>query len=356
MEPAQRSLGLIAVTIATAFNEQHKLGIDLQGALGDDFFSIGGARVEPADAEVTVKVNPAKLAELNGADYELRRDGDAYTLFDIAAGDGFELKGVSDGKVTFAGLDFDGLDKMNDGDKVFVYPTRYAAGTIGMEINDPRRVAAAAPALASVSESANGSLRVESLRLTDPGSKEPGDKLAIPPALTLKFDALGNKFAASDPAWTVTTVTEGKVFNVGGSDGAVYELKLSGTLADKDVIVFADNSEGIADNRNAALLGALQTDKLMFGAGTDNRPTATLNNAYAQMVAKVGSKAREVQAGERTQSSLLAQATAARDSVSGVNLDEEAANLVRFQQTYQAAGRVMSVAQRLFDEMLAIGR
>ena len=104
------------------------------------------------------------------------------------------------------------------------------------------------------------------------------------------------------------------------------------------------------------MLGALQTDKLMFGAGTDNRPTATLNNAYAQLVAKVGSKAREVQAGERTQGSLLAQATAARDSVSGVNLDEEAANLVRFQQTYQAAGRVMSVAQRLFDEMLAIGR
>ena len=356
MEPAQRSLGLIAATVATAFNEQHRLGIDLQGALGDDFFNIGGARVEPADSKVTVKVNPAKLAELTGADYELRRDGDAYTLFDIATGDGFELKDVSDGKVTFAGLDFDGLDKMNDGDKVFVYPTRYAAGTIGMEINDPRRVAAAAPALASVSESANGSLRVESLRLTDPGSKEPGDKLAIPPALTLKFDALGNKFAASDPAWTVTTVSEGKVFNVSGSDGAVYELKLSGTLADKDVIVFADNSEGIADNRNAALLGALQTDKLMFGAGTDNRPTATLNNAYAQMVAKVGSKAREVQAGERTQSSLLAQAKAARDSVSGVNLDEEEANLVRFQQTYQAAGRVMSVAQRLFDEMLAIGR
>jgi len=90
-------------------------------------------------------------------------------------------------------------------------------------------------------------------------------------------------------------------------------------------------------------------------AATD-RPTATLNNAYAQLVARIGSKTREVQAGERTQSSLLAQATAARDSVSGVNLDEEAANLVRFQQTYQAAGRVMSVAQRLFDEMLAIGR
>lgn len=65
---------------------------------------------------------------------------------------------------------------------------------------------------------------------------------------------------------------------------------------------------------------------------------------------------REVQAGERTQTSLLQQARASRDAVSGVNRDEEAANLVRFQQSYQAAAKVMGVAQRLFDEMLAIAR
>src|SRR5690606_13781035 len=128
--------------------------------------------------------------------------------------------------------------------------------------------------------------------------------------------------------WTASLVynpvtdATGKVFEIAGPDGVKFELKLSGTPAANDVITLADNAEGIADNRNAALLGALQTDKLMFGAGTDIRPTATLNNAYAQMVAKIGSKAREVQAGERTQGSLLAQATAARDSVSGVNLDE----------------------------------
>lgn len=66
--------------------------------------------------------------------------------------------------------------------------------------------------------------------------------------------------------------------------------------------------------------------------------------------------AAEVQAGERTQTSLLQQARASRDAVSGVNRDEEAANLVRFQQSYQAAAKVMGVAQRLFDEMLAIAR
>ncbi|HQV09304.1 MAG TPA: flagellar basal body rod C-terminal domain-containing protein, partial [Thauera sp.] len=362
MEPAQRSLGLIAATIATAFNEQHRLGIDLGGALGDDFFSIGGARVEPAASEITVKIDPASLAELTGADYELRKDGDIYTLFDIATGKGEELSVDAEGNAKFAGLSFGGLNNLAEGEPVFVYPTRYAAGTIGMKISDPRQVAAAAPVLASVAEASKGSLQIQSLLFTDSGSLVAGEKVDLSTA-TLTF-ADGNVFTLAG-GWTSADLTynpaesaaTGKELLLTGPDGVKVTLKISGTPAVGAVITLADNEGGIADNRNAALLGALQTDKLMFGAGgSADRPTATLNNAYAQLVAKVGSKTREVQAGERTQGSLLAQATSARDSVSGVNLDEEAANLVRFQQTYQAAGRVMSVAQRLFDEMLAIGR
>ena len=363
LEPAQRSLGLIAATIATAFNEQHKLGVDLEGALGGDFFRVGSARIEPADSGVEVAINPAKLAELTGADYELRKDGGAYTLVDIATGKGSPLA-VAGGDATFAGLDFSGLDGMVDGDKVFVYPTRYAAGTIGMEISDPRDVAAAAPVLANLPSANTGSLKVQSVVFAGVKEDAAGTSLSLP-SLSYTFDQATNAFelVPAVAGWTGTlaydpaTDSTGKTFEVTNADGVKIELKISGVPADNDVVTLDDNKDGIADNRNAALLGALQTDKLMFGAGgSADRPTATLNNAYAQLVAKVGSKAREVQAGERTQSSLLAQATAARDSVSGVNLDEEAANLVRFQQTYQAAGRVMSVAQRLFDEMLAIGR
>ncbi|MFN4063344.1 MAG: flagellar basal body rod C-terminal domain-containing protein, partial [Parazoarcus communis] len=67
-------------------------------------------------------------------------------------------------------------------------------------------------------------------------------------------------------------------------------------------------------------------------------------------------QSRTAQVNEATQKALLSQASDARDSLSGVNLDEEAANLVRYQQAYQAAGRVMSIAQRMFDEVLSIGR
>ena len=356
MEPAQRSLGLIAATLATAFNEQHKLGIDLGGALGRDFFNLGEARVEPPESGVSVRLDPERLAALTGADYELRNDGGVYNLIDIATGEPVAMDET--------GLTFSGLGSLLPGQRVFVYPTRYAAGTIGMALSDPRLVAAAAPALASVPASNTGALEVQALTFTDVGDNPAGSTLTLPD-LSYRFDAATNRLVL-DPAvagWNPTldynplTEGTGKVFEITGPDGVAFELKISGTPADTDVITIKDNAGGIADNRNAALLGALQTDKLMFGAGgSADRPTATLNNAYAQLVARIGSKTREVQAGERTQGSLLAQATAARDSVSGVNLDEEAANLVRFQQTYQAAGRVMSVAQRLFDEMLAIGR
>ena len=368
MEPAQRSLGLIAATVATAFNAQHKLGIDLGGVLGGDFFSIGGARIEPADSGVTVTINPSGLAQLTGADYELRNEDGTYTLTEIGTGDAFTLDDDdADGKVTFAGLDFGGLDEMEDGDKVFVYPTRYAAGTIGIDISDPRQVAAAAPIVSSIPSTNIGTARVTDIRMTSvEGMPVDGTGALTSFGASLTFTEVDGVFTLKpsgsyslvdpDKTYNPASGDAGKVFALKSDAGFTFEFKLSGTPAVTDTIAFTSNGDGVADNRNAALLGALQTDKLMFGAGTDIRPTATLNNAYAQLVAKVGSKAREVQAGERTQGSLLAQATAARDSVSGVNLDEEAANLVRFQQTYQAAGRVMSVAQRLFDEMLAIGR
>ncbi|MBI1905609.1 MAG: flagellar hook-associated protein FlgK [Rhodocyclales bacterium] len=107
---------------------------------------------------------------------------------------------------------------------------------------------------------------------------------------------------------------------------------------------------GVGNNGNALALAALQTTKVM------NSGTATFQSAYSQLVSSVGNKAREVQIAEAAQDVQLEQAIAARESVSGVNLDEEAANLIRFQQAYQAAARVMGVAGTLFEEVLGVAR
>jgi len=368
LEPAQRSLGLLAATMATAFNEQHELGVDLNGRMGSAFFDFAPVRVDPAGT-VSASINPEQLAGLTGSDYALSYDGTRYVMTDIGTGEQQAVTPAVGGTLQYKGLNLEGLDGLVAGNRVFIYPTRFAAGSIEMAISDPRTVAAAAPVVSAAAASNSGTARITDIRIasSEGMANTSGVPVFNPAALTfteasgvftLQVSPAGEYSFVGGDTYTPVSESAGKIFTLQNSAGFSYEFKLSGVPAvTGDGFSLSANTTGIADNRNAALLGALQTDKLMFGGGTTgNTPTATLNNAYAQLVAKIGSKTREVQAGERTQTSLLEQAQAARDSVSAVNLDEEAANLVRFQQSYQAAGRVMSVAQRLFDEMLSIGR
>ncbi|HAK90915.1 MAG TPA: flagellar hook-associated protein FlgK, partial [Massilia timonae] len=112
----------------------------------------------------------------------------------------------------------------------------------------------------------------------------------------------------------------------------------------------AANNSGVGDTRNIAALGELQT-KNIFKNGT-----ATLQSSYAQMVSQVGNKTREVQINAEAGNALLAQAQGAHADVAGVNLDEEATNLIKYQQAYQAASKVMQIAGTIFDTLLSISR
>ncbi|ATE59414.1 flagellar hook-associated protein FlgK [Thauera sinica] len=358
LDTVQRDLGLIATTLATAFNTQHKLGVDLDGMLGTDFFKPAAVSVESSAA--TIEIDPGAIGELTASSYSLAISGTTYTLTNLTTG---ASRTLGEGE-TFEGLKL--TSALGADGTYLVEPTRYAAGRLAMGIADPRKVAAAGPVAVAAAGTNGGTARVGDIRVastegmvsgasttpdfTAVGLSWSGGTLSVPAGYVL---ASGNPPVA-DNAYDPATEGNGKTFTLTAPEGYSLTFSLAGTPADGDSFTFGPNTGGIADNRNAVLLGSLQTDKLMFDAG--GRPTATLNNAYAQLVSKVGNKAREMQAGEKAQDALLAQAEAARDSVSGVNLDEEAANLLRFQQAYQASARVMAVAQTLFDEMLAIGR
>lgn len=111
---------------------------------------------------------------------------------------------------------------------------------------------------------------------------------------------------------------------------------------------FTSTTGGVSDGSNALLLGALQNKKTMAGG------TASFSDAYAQLVGTVGNKARQVQVSSTAQSSLTLQIRTAQQSVSGVNQDEETANLLMFQQMYQANAKVIQTASTLFDAVLGI--
>jgi flagellar hook-associated protein 1 FlgK len=118
--------------------------------------------------------------------------------------------------------------------------------------------------------------------------------------------------------------------------------------ADGDTFTISPSAAD-GDTRNATLMGALQTTNIF------NNGSATYQTAFAQMVSFVGNKAREAQVNGKAADGLLTQAQGAAQNVSGVNLDEEATNLLRYQQAYQASGKIMQIANTVFDTLLSIG-
>jgi flagellar hook-associated protein 1 FlgK len=121
-------------------------------------------------------------------------------------------------------------------------------------------------------------------------------------------------------------------------------------ITDPAKLAAASVSGSVGDNGNALLLTGLQTSQTL-GNGT-----LTYQDAYSQLVSQVANKTRELEVSSSVASMMLTEATATLQSESGVNLDEEAANLLRYQQAYQAAGKMMQIASELFDVLLSIGR
>jgi flagellar hook-associated protein 1 FlgK len=126
-----------------------------------------------------------------------------------------------------------------------------------------------------------------------------------------------------------------------------WTVDIVGTPSAGDSFTIVPNTNGVGDNRNALLLASLQTVDTMDSGG------ATYGEAYGRLVSRVGTLTQAAEINRGAQEVILSQAIDARESVSGVNLDEEAANLLRFQQAYQASAQVIAVAEEIFDSLLS---
>jgi flagellar hook-associated protein 1 FlgK len=363
MDRAQNSLGQVAAGLATAFNAQHVLGQDENGALGTNFFNpieayVGtNSRNSPAStADVTAVVTDASA--LTASDYSVDYDG---TNFNVTR--------KSDGKITqinpfpqatpqvIDGVAYSITGTPQQNDNFLVRPTYNAASSFSVAIKDRDKIALAAPiaTAAPTSNAGNGKI---SAGTVDNNYLTPGNALAGPATLT--YDKASNSFSGFPAGQDVTVTVNGAatVYPAGTpvpyTDGASISFggvnfSISGTPADLDKFTLGPNVSGVGDSRNGALLAGLQTKNIL-----DNGK-ATFQTTYAQMVNYVGTKAREAQISGTAAEAAVKQATSAQQSVSGVNLDEEAANLLRYQQAYQASGKVMQVASQLFDTLLSLG-
>ena len=267
-----------------------------------------------------------------------------------------------------------------EGDEFLLQPTRNVARDIALAIRDTRLVAAADPVVGNTTLTNAGTAVMSDVRATRIGNMDgtPTDNKPDFSDITLSFNAGTNVLAPTGTGLTFTpaslafdpaTDSAGKTFTLTvNSSGSSFdvEFRIGGVPANGDTFTLSPNQGGgdigVSDSRNMVALGALQFNKSLLvrrdagGSPVAGTATATFQSVYSQLVADVGSKAREVQVGEQAQQKLLDQANASREALSGVNLDEEAANLVRYQQAYQASARVMQIAGRLFDEILSIAQ
>lgn len=127
-----------------------------------------------------------------------------------------------------------------------------------------------------------------------------------------------------------------------------WTAEITGSPAVGGSFVVSANTGGSADNRNALQLGGLQTKNTLNGS------TSSYQSTYGQLVSQIGNKTRELESTSKAQASMVTQITTAQQSMSGVNLDEEATSLMRYQQAYQASGKILQISSTLWDTLLAL--
>ena len=345
LDPSRNALGRIAVGMATAFNELHRQGMTLDGQVNTDFFVVPQPTVYPQGTNAsTLAVDFADVGQLTTEDYELRYDGTNWALTRLSDGQGVTLSGTGTAADPFLA---DGLSLVVSGapaagDYYLIRPTQMAAQDIGVAVDNVRDIAAAGAVYAEASAANLGDATISPAQVLDPSDPN------LLTSVSLVFD--------SPTTYQINGAGPSIAFTSGGDiDLNGWRVQIEGNPQTGDSFTLRSNAGGVGDNRNALALSELQ-NTFTLEAGAAGNPTATFAGAYEKLVAKVGTNTQAAQYNADAQESLLQQAQAQRESISGVNLDEEAANLLRFQQAYQAAAQMVSVADTLFQTLLSAVR
>lgn len=353
LDRAQNQLGQMAVAMAVGFNAQHRLGVDLNADQGGDFFSVGAPSAfssskNSSAASLTAEYDPTKINELNIVDYDVVHSAGAYTV--TRRDTGAVVDGNYDavaGTLSFGGMTVTVNGTPADGDRFQIQPVRRAAQQLRTEVADIGKIAAGTVTLSPASGAA-GAANVAWTAKLDPASS---DKLSIGSSgsvtYTVSYD--GTDYSATDAGGNPVDVqvkeVDGKpVLSLGG-----VEVSLAADLAGGESFSLSAStlSSGSGDNRNAVQMLELQNIKLVNGS-------ASLSQAYASMVSDVGNRTNIVQVNQDAQEGLVKQLKAVQQSESGVSLDEEGANLLRFQRYYQASAKVIEIGTTVIDTLLSM--
>ncbi|WP_165736194.1 flagellar hook-associated protein FlgK [Pseudoalteromonas sp. C8] len=403
--PAQNQIGQMGLAIADAFNEQNKLGMDATGQLGGNIFNIPtvGAyayQANTGDAGMTATVEPGKGSELPASDFII-----TYTSAASVSIQPVDNKGEPLGDPSVADIPADGIINADDIRNAVPYQAATATtpevlatvkDSFGLQLNidttktgnvgDQFQIKLNSDSASSITLATG---RGEDLALASPirtansidnigtATISAGEVTSVTSGgfttapgltnggITLVKTGTANEYQISDENNTATTIIipppGNNVLSQAGTPYSDYgfDFDIEGTPATGDTFTLEFNEGGFDDNRNGLKLADLQNGELVrlnveTTATADNHKT--FNQAYSGLVSDIGVITGQAITSGSAFNALAEQSEAWYESLSGVNLDEEAANLLRFQQSYSASAQVLAAAQEIFDTLLNAAR
>ena len=354
-------VGRLAASVGTAVNDQHRRGLNLQSPLGSvpssALFGLGASLAQPHSANaLTAGGAPVGVVTLTITDPTALQASE-YDLQETAAGSGsWVLTRLLDGQTTAvnSGDVVDGLQidftasPPQAGDRYLLQPVTRAANGMSRLLNDPRDLAAASPLIASSAPTNVGTAQVSSLQVT----AAPLPSVGATSRVTFTtdngdytwevFDASNNLLRTGTAVWQANQPIPTPPTDING-----FSVQLSGVPRTGDVInVEPTPTSALASNNGNAVALLSLRDALVSGG-------RTVTDAWSLAIADIGVRVQSGQTSANISDAVAGQNEQARSSQAGVNLDEEAARLIQYQQSYQAAAKILQVAQSLFDTLLS---
>ncbi len=342
LDETRNELGRISLAVASSMNEQKLAGIDLRGNQGVDIFSVPDPVVHrsinnSSATQMTAQITD--LSQVTGNNVLMRFNGSSWSFFDEANGQ--PVSGVTgSGSVAdpfqLSGVQFSLNGAAAAGDQFVLRPTEGATAGLKIVLTDPAGIAAAAATRSLTGSNNIGTGSISQTNVVDSSDPNLLNNVDIEflNANTYQVNGSGS-----------FSYTPGTDLNINGN-----QFVLNGSPVAGDHFFIGANTNAVGDNRNILKLAGAENLKLLNGG------TVSVQDAVNGLVGDIAVATRSAQINKQSQENLLTQTRARYESVSGVNLDEEAANLLKFQQAYQAAAQATSIANDLFQNLMSAFR
>ena len=341
LNPAMQQLGRLALTVADEVNQQHALGVDLDGNAGTDLFASAEPEIFSDTGNTGTAVLSGRITDvqaLQASEYELRYDGASFTATRVVDGS------TTTGSIPLAidGLELTMTGTPVAGDAFLLSATGRAAGSIESLVQNPEKLALAGQ-LATSSDIGNlGDTVISPATITDPQNEE----LATPVDIIFTSETT---YDIVDPESGTVLVDDADYLPNEAIAINGFEISLSGDAKAGDTHSIAPNVNGRGDNSNGLALTDMQTELLVNGQ-------ESFNDAYGSLVSGIGSNTNAAATRTTALEALRDNAIDRQQTAQGVSLDEEAIDLTRYQQAYQAAAQIIAASETLFQSILGAVR